>query len=89
MALTVDSADRISNKTIPTDPADKTLMNADNVMLILDKILNGEYRIKSKVYATGSEMRAVTGEPGERVYCTEEDTYYAWKTTSGSWEVDA
>jgi len=50
MSNTVPAADRISNKVAVPDPSDKTVWNADNVMTILDKILNGEYVIKLKTW---------------------------------------
>lgn len=44
MSQQIPSADRISNKYPPLDPTDKTELNADNVMLILDKMHNGDYK---------------------------------------------
>lgn len=54
MSIQIPSADRIVNKVSVPDPSDKTVMNADNVMLILDKIVNGEYVIKLPVWNTSS-----------------------------------
>ncbi|MDW8056591.1 MAG: hypothetical protein RMJ13_07805 [Elusimicrobiota bacterium] len=48
--------DRIRNKYPPRDPTDKTELNADNVMLIFDKIVNGEYRMKLKIWNTYDEF---------------------------------
>lgn len=42
----INEEDRIKNRYPPKDPNDKTELNADNVMLIFDKIVNGEYRFK-------------------------------------------
>jgi hypothetical protein len=44
----INEEDRIKNRKPPLNPNDKTEINADNVMLIFDKIVNGEYRIKVK-----------------------------------------
>jgi hypothetical protein len=42
--MQIPSEDRIINRTPPKDPNDKSEANADNVMLIFDKIVNGDYR---------------------------------------------
>ena len=55
MAIQIPTADRIANKAPVPDPADKTALNADNVMLILDKIVNGEYTMKLPVWADGAQ----------------------------------
>jgi len=63
MAIEITMADRIQNRTAPRDPNDKTELNADNVMLILDKILNGLYRLKMPVWTIST--RPANPEAGE------------------------
>lgn len=42
----IKDEDRIYNRQPPIDPNDPTEFNADKVMLIFDKIVNGEQRYK-------------------------------------------
>ena len=46
MSNQIPEVDRIKNAFAVPDEADKTVLNANNVMLILDKIINGDYVIK-------------------------------------------
>jgi len=81
MAKTIPGADRISNKYPPLSPTDKTELNADNVMLILDNLVNGQYRFK--VYRdTYANIIALTGvEEGELFYATDKHQYVGWDGT--------
>ncbi len=82
MALTIDTADRVTNKYVPIDATDKTELNADNVMIIVDGLANGKYR--SRVYNSANSKLATTGELGELFFCTDDKQMYfydgtAWK----------
>ncbi|MCS7227823.1 MAG: hypothetical protein NZ839_02525 [Endomicrobia bacterium] len=50
MAIKIPNEDRIRNLFPPNDPNDKTEINADNIMLIFDKIVDGSYRFKLPIY---------------------------------------
>lgn len=53
MSVSIPTADRITNATAVPDESDKTAWNANNVMLILDKLFNGEYKgFKLPVWTT-------------------------------------
>jgi hypothetical protein len=82
----VTSADRITNRTPPRDPNDKSEANADNIMLIADNIISGSYRMKGgKVYADFNALALVTGTSGEIAYCTAEDQFYRWNRSLATW----
>lgn len=77
MALEIPSQDRILNRYEVADPEDKTILNADNVMLIFDSLVNGEYALKpAKQYTTYEALQAETEmEAGQTAYVLE--TAYA------------
>lgn len=74
MALQVPSQDRILNRFAVVDVADKTILNAENVMLIFDNLINGQYALKpAKQYETYADLQAETGmEPGQTAYVLEQ-----------------
>lgn len=74
MALKIPSQDRILNKYNVIDTTDKTVLNADNVMLIFDNLINGQYALKpAKQYATYSDLQSDTGmEAGQTGYVLEQ-----------------
>ena len=58
MPLQIPSEDRILNRFGVVNTTDKTILNADNVMLIFDKLVNGEYSLKpAKQYATFQDLQ--------------------------------
>lgn len=73
MPLQVPSDDRILNKYAVADTSDKTILNAENVMLIFDNLINGKYALKpAKQYFTYANLQAETGmEPGQTAYVLE------------------
>jgi hypothetical protein len=83
MGLQIDTVDRILNLTPPTS-TDKTLLNADNVMLMLDKMVNGDYRYKLK---GGLESSKPSTPEDREVYMVLETSYFAFEvyTTSFGW----
>lgn len=74
MPLKVPSQDRIINKYAVPDMNDKTILNADNVMLIFDNLINGQYALKpAKQYATYLDLQNETNmEAGQTAYILEE-----------------
>ena len=76
MSRTIDTSKRIINH--PSHPPTilaKYGLNADNVMLILDALVNGEIRFKVKTY-TQAEILALTDvEPGEVFYASDTDMF--------------
>lgn len=85
MALQIDNADRIANRYPPLDPNDKTELNADNIMLMLDKIVNGQYRIKVKTLTYQEILNLANKEAGEIFFATDTKHFYGW---TGSMLVD-
>jgi hypothetical protein len=85
MALEIDSADRIINRTPPRDATDKSEANALNYMIIWDGLCDGKYRTRPKTYATEAALFAVTGTAGEICYVTENDSHYKWSVIQGQW----
>lgn len=83
--LTIDSADRIINRTPPKNPADKSEANAENFMIIWDGTVNGKYRTRPKTYATTALMFAVTGVKGEICYTDEGDQHWKWSVVQNTW----
>lgn len=79
MALTIDAADRISNKTPPISSSDMTELNATHVMTMLDNIVNGVYRLKVKSW-TALE-RPASPETGEIGFNTELSQFEGWNGT--------
>lgn len=79
MPLKVPSQDRIINKYAVPDMNDKTILNADNVMLIFDNLINGQYALKpAKQYITYEELQNETEmEAGQTAYVLEQ----AYKNT--------
>ena len=73
MSLQVPSQDRILNRYAVVSP-DKTILNAENVMLIFDNLINGQYALKpAKQYATYTQLQAETGmEQGQTAYVLEQ-----------------
>lgn len=73
MPLQVPSQDRILNRYAVVNP-DKTILNAENVMLIFDNLINGQYALKpAKQYATYAQLQAETGmEQGQTAYVLEQ-----------------
>ena len=74
MPLQVPSQDRILNRYAVADVSDKTILNADNVMLIFDNLINGQYALKpAKQYSTYAQLQAETGmEAGQTAYVLEQ-----------------
>lgn len=74
MALQVPKQDRIKNKYAVVNPNDKTILNADNVMIIFDNLINGQYSLKpAKQYATYTDLQAETElEQGQTAYVLSE-----------------
>lgn len=80
MSLQVDIVDRITNLT-PATSSDKTLLNADNVMLMLDNILDGDYRQKLK---GGTEVNKPAVPEDREVYLVSEANYWAYEVYSST-----
>ena len=74
MPLKVPSEDRILNRFGLINTTDKTLLNADNVMLIFDNLINGQYALKpAKQYITYEELQSETEmEAGQTAYVLEQ-----------------
>lgn len=74
MPLQIPSEDRILNRFGLINTTDKTLLNADNVMLIFDNLINGQYALKpAKQYLTYEELQNETNmEAGQTAYILEE-----------------
>lgn len=74
MALQVPSRDRILNRYEVIDTDDKTILNADNIMLIFDSLINGEYALKpAKQYGTYANLQLETEmEVGQTAYVLEQ-----------------
>lgn len=74
MPLKVPSEDRILNRFGVVDTTDKTILNADNVMLIFDNLINGQYALKpAKQYITYEELQDETEmEAGQTAYVLEQ-----------------
>ena len=75
MPLKVPSKDRILNRYEVVDINDKTILNADNVMLIFDNLINGQYALKpAKQYETYLDLQNETNmEAGQTAYVLEEE----------------
>lgn len=73
MSLQVPSQDRILNRYAVVN-TDKTILNAENVMLIFDNLINGQYALKpAKQYTTYAQLQAETGmEQGQTAYVLEQ-----------------
>lgn len=71
MSKQVDIADRLLNDEPPTDPLDKSLLNADNINLIADNILSGKYRRVLPKYAYADIVALADKELGEEFYVTD------------------
>lgn len=63
--VSINNEDRIRNRYPPKDPNDKTELNADNVMLIFDKIVDGQYRHKLPFWQGSYEDFVNNAEEGE------------------------
>lgn len=74
MPLKIPSQDRILNRYAVTEPNDKTILNADNVMLIFDNLINGQYALKpAKQYETYVQLQSeTTMEAGQTAYILEQ-----------------
>ena len=98
MPLKIPSEDRILNKYGVVNTQDKTILNADNIMLILDKLVNGEYKLKpAKQYITYTDLQNETDmEAGQTAYVLEpayKNTIFIyngeeWTTLSGGAGID-
>lgn len=76
--MKVPDSDRIINRYPPVDPTDKTALNADNVMLIFDKLVNGQYRFKVKI-GTKAEIEALPDkEAGEIFFMSDIKQFVGW-----------
>lgn len=75
MPLKVPSKDRILNRYEVVDINDKTILNADNVMLIFDNLINGQYALKpAKQYETYLDLQnEINMEVGQTAYVLEEE----------------
>ena len=63
MSLKIPSQDRIINKYAVPDINDKTILNAENIMLIFDNLINGQYSLKpAKQYNTYTDLQNETNE---------------------------
>lgn len=90
MSLEIPSYDRILNKTLPISLTDKTLLNALNVMTMLDSIVNGAYNQK---LAGGLESDKPASPEVREVYIVAEASYFAtevytafgWLILKGIW----
>lgn len=73
MSLKVPSEDRILNRFDVVDTTDKTILNADNIMLIFDNLINGIYALKpAKQYDTYEDLEEETEmEAGQTAYVLE------------------
>lgn len=87
MALSIPESDRIKNKVAIPSPKDYTRKDADLIMAIFDKIVNGEYRMKTfRIFNTMNDMYAEIGEPGELAYCLDnQDQHYKWSVIQQKW----
>ena len=74
MPLKIPSEDRILNRFGVVNTTDKTILNADNVMLIFDNLINGQYALKpAKQYLTYEELQNETDmEAGQTAYVIEQ-----------------
>jgi len=82
MSRQIDSDDRIANKTPPLNPADKTELNADNIMLILDKIVDGQYRWRCRQGTYDWIVNLPDKDPGEIFFATDTGQFVGWNGTS-------
>lgn len=75
MGLQIPSEDRILNRFGVVNTTDKTILNADNIMLIFDNLINGQYALKpAKQYLTYAELQNETDmEAGQTAYVIEEE----------------
>lgn len=73
MPLKIPSEDRILNRFGVINTTDKTILNADNVMLIFDNLINGQYALKpAKQYITYEELQNESEpEAGQTAYVLE------------------
>lgn len=78
MRLKIPDVDRILNRYPPIDPTDKTELNADNVMLIFDKIVNGKYRMKVISGTYEAILNLPNKEPGEIFFATDIKQFVGW-----------
>jgi len=77
----IPDEDRIRNRYPPKDPNDKTELNADNVMLIFDKLVNGMYRFKVRVMTYEEIVNLEDKEPGEIFFASDTKHFYGWTGT--------
>jgi hypothetical protein len=79
--MRIEDNDRIRNRYTPIDPNDKTLLNADNVMLIFDKLVNGQYRFKCKILTYDEIVNLPDKEEGEIFYASDLKQFLGWNGT--------
>ncbi len=77
----INEEDRIKNRKPPLNPNDKTEINADNVMLIFDKIVNGEYRLKVKCLTYQEIVNLTDKEAGEVFFAIDIKQFLGWNGT--------
>ena len=75
MGLQIPSEDRILNRFGIGNTEDKTILNADNIMLIFDNLINGVYALKpAKQYYTYADLQNEPNlEAGQTAYILEEE----------------
>ena len=79
MSRHIDDADRIINAIAPTDPTDRSLMNADIINDLFNKVLNGQYRSKAcSLYTYAQVVALADKEPGEIFYTSDTKQFIAW-----------
>jgi len=91
----IDNADRIHNRIPAENETDMTLLNANKVMAILDKIVNGSYRQKDKIWTTATRpspsdpIPVEVGEKGWNTTINGPESYtgsvYGWQVHNGAW----
>lgn len=72
MARTIETSKRIiNNPSHPPTILTKFGLNADNVMLILDALVNGEVRFKLKTYTQAEILALTDAEAGEVFFASD------------------
>jgi hypothetical protein len=93
----IPEQDRIKNKYPPKDPNDKTELNADNVMLIFDKMLSGEYNfdklnVLGKIFAKGNISQGETlgniGSGAFMIFYPRKGAFRAGVVFNNQWDDD-
>jgi hypothetical protein len=93
----IPTEDRIRNRGIIFDPNDKTELNADNIMLIFDKMISGEYNfdklnILGKIFAKGTVNQGETlgdiGSGAFMIFYPRKGAFRAGAVYGNQWDDD-